>query len=224
MSSFLGNVLFKYLGERQCLHLREGSWKRIQNHQNLIVLTILLTPINTSVFTEQTGWEAELWSLTESITHPQRHPEHKWAQQTQFVGTEEHVNVPSVFCMTVWSFTKATSPFSTRHLQSARQEERRELVRDTCVCHSGESACRPRANHPVSAVVTLIRSLILHITHVSNTDKKNLQFALWSCNLSSHTLNANFWHSGVTAFPYHRIEVLEGHYSIKVITYSHSTL
>lgn len=104
------------------------------------------------------------------------------------------------------------------------QTGRKKRAGQRHMCHSGESACRPRANHPISAVVTLILSLILHITHVSNTDKKNLQFALWSCNLSSHTLNANFWHSRVTAFPCHQIEVLEGQYSIKVITYSHSTL
>jgi len=40
------------------------------------------------------------------------------------------VNVPPVFCLTVLDFTKATSPFSTRHLQSARQGERREEVRE----------------------------------------------------------------------------------------------
>lgn len=74
----------------------------------------------------------------ESITCPQRHPERKWAQQPQFVGTEEHVNVPPVFCLTVLDFTKATSPFSTRHLQSARQGERREEVRDICVIQEGQ--------------------------------------------------------------------------------------
>lgn len=49
-------------------------------------------------------------------------------------GTEEQAHIPSVFCRIVWAFTKATSPFSTRHLERSRcGGERRQEVRLTHV-------------------------------------------------------------------------------------------
>lgn len=51
-------------------------------------------------------------------------------------GTEESAHIPPVFSMTVWCFTKATSPFSTRQLERFRYGDREKTGGQIDTCHS----------------------------------------------------------------------------------------